>query len=90
MKQRCELQSRLQSPCSTTVSRKKVCIVFHTVKALVVSQGEGLFNFGHSRGGLSERGAYSQNQMTMIHMIASQLFNRIFCGFNIQFNESNT
>ena len=52
--------------------------------------GGGLVNFGPFRGGLLERGAYSQNQSTGTYMIAFQFFYPIFCKLNIKFNDSNT
>ena len=63
---------------------------------LALALGGAFFNFGHSRGGLNREGsllenwAYSQNQMTLIRMIAFQFFYSIFRRFNIQFYESNT
>ena len=64
----------------------------HTVKASFSPrrEGGGLFNFRHFRGGLLEREAYSQNQMTRMYMIGFQFFYPIICGFNIQFYESHT
>ena len=43
----------------------------------------GLFNFGPSRrGGLIERGAYSQNQVKRIYLVAFQFYHPIFCRQN--------
>ena len=60
-----------------------------TVKALRIPP-RGLFNFGHSRGGLykeeEEKGTKSN---VRLYMIAIQFFHPIFCRFNIQFYKSN-
>ena len=55
-----------------------------------VKRSGGLFEFGHSTGGVLERGAYLQNPMIWIRMMAFQFIYSIFCGFNVQFYESNT
>ena len=35
--------------------------------------------------GLIREGAYSQNQVTRIYLVAFQFFHPIFCGINRQF-----
>ena len=66
-----------------------------TVKALLSPQG-GFINFGPSREGLNrgglirEGGAYSQNQVTRIYLVAFQFFYPIFCGIKVQLYDLNT
>ena len=57
----------------TFVYNRKFCKTY--CKSFIKTPGGGLFNFGHSRGGLKreggllERGAYSLNQMTRMYTI---------------------
>ena len=62
-------------------------ILLNTVKALSSPRlAYFISGGGHNReGGLLERGAYSQNQMTRICLVAFQLSYTIFCRINIQF-----
>ena len=61
----------------------------NTVKALLSPRGAYLI-LDLPEGGLIERGAYSQNQVKRIYLVAFQFFYSIFCGFNTQFSGSNT
>ena len=60
------------------------------VKALLSPRGAYLISDlpegGLNReGGLLERGAYSQNQVTRIYLVAFQFFYPIVCGIKVQF-----
>ena len=62
----------------------------NTVKALLSPRGAYLISDlpegGLNReGGLLERGAYSQNQVTRIYLVAFQFFYPIVCGIKAQF-----
>ena len=52
----------------------------------------GLFNFEPSRGGglVKEGGAYSQNQVTRMYLVAFQFFYPVFCGIKVQFYGLNS
>ena len=61
-----------------------------TVKALLSPRGAYLIldlpeGGLYREGGLLERGAYSQNQVTRIYLVAFQFFYPIFCGMKVQF-----
>ena len=66
------------------------CNVVATVKALLSPRGAYLISDlpegGLNReGGLLERGAYSQNQVTMIYLVAFQFFYPIVCVIRYNF-----
>ena len=75
--------------------RNNTVVLVNTVIALLSPWD--LFNFRYSREalekrGLTSEGAYSQNEKNIYIYICesfSVLFYLIFCGFNIQFYESN-
>ena len=70
-------------PVFITLKINKHVTNYKTVKALLSPWGAYLISDTPEGGGLSQRGTYSQNQMTRIYMIAFQFLYPIFCGFNI-------